>query len=205
MMGKMLSLVLCATVLAGCGAKSEGVDRRWATDKKSVAPETGIDAMNDVDRFFYAHSFTTIASVPYGRCWPESLFKILSAGMEIRSGGRFVRFSVPKRRFKQNEGYAEWMRVKTVVIERATRRVVSVEGRAGPFADDAAVQAYLDSEVRPELNGSIVVLRDESSNADGEMRFVCASKHGGNYMLRIALREESPTSLWFDVVASAAE
>ena len=144
-MGKMLSLVLCATVLAGCGAKSEGVDRRWATDKKSVAPETGIDAMNDVDRFFYAHSFTTIASVPYGRCWPESLFKILSAGMEIRSGGRFVRFSVPKRRFKQNEGYAEWMRVKTVVIERATRRVVSVEGRAGPFADDAAVQAYLDS------------------------------------------------------------
>ena len=97
------------------------------------------------------------------------------------------------------------MRVKTVVIERATRRVVSVGGRAGPFADDAAVQAYLDSEVRPELNGSIVVLRDESSNADGEMRFVCASKHGGNYMLRIALREESPTSLWFDVVALAAE
>ena len=97
MMGKMLSLVLCATVLAGCGAKSEGVDRRWATDKKSVAPETGIDAMNDVDRFFYAHSFTTIASVPYGRCWPESLrfFRLewrfdptgVSSGSPFRRGG----------------------------------------------------------------------------------------------------------------------
>ena len=161
--------------------------------------------MNDVDRFFYAHSFTTIATVPYGRCWPESLFKILSAGIKHRPEGRFARFAVPKRRFKQNEGYAEWLRVKAVVVERATRRVVSAEGRAGPFASDAALQAYLDSEVRTELNSSIVVVKDETAGADGEMRFVCASKHGGNYTLRIILREESPTSLWLDVVATARD
>ncbi len=95
-------------------------------------------------RIVYAHSFTTIATVPYGRCWPESLFKILSAGIKHRPEGRFARFAVPKRRFKQNEGYAEWLRVKAVVVERATRRVVSAEGSAGPFASDAALQAYLD-------------------------------------------------------------
>ena len=52
-------------------------------------------------------------------------------------------------------------------------------GPAEPFASDAALQAYLDSEVRAELNSSIVVVKDETAGADGEMRFVCASKHGG--------------------------
>ena len=202
-MGRVLLLALLAALLAGCGARDEKADRRAAADGAPVSTKTGIDAMSDVDRFFYAHSFTTIASVPYGCCWPESLFKILSAGIKHRPEGRFARFAVPKRRFKQNEGYAEWLRVKAVVVERATRRVVSAEGRAGPFASDAALQAYLDSEVRTELNSSIVVVKDETAGADGEMRFVCASKHGGNYTLRITLREESPTSLWLDVVATA--
>ena len=205
MIGKMLALVLIAAVLAGCGARDEKADRRAAADGAPVSTKTGIDAMSDVDRFFYAHSFTTIASVPYGRCWPESLFKILSAGNKHRPDGRFARFAVPKRRFKQNEGYPEWLRVKSVVVERDTRRVVAAKGCAGPFADDAAVQAYLDSEIRPDLNSHIVVVKNESSNADGEMRFVCASKHGGNYTLRIILREESPTSLWLDVVATARD
>ncbi len=199
----MLLLALLAALLAGCGARDEKADRRAAADGAPVSTKTGIDAMNDVDRFFYAHSFTTIATVPYGRCWPESLFKILSAGIKHRPEGRFARFAVPKMRFKQNDGYAEWLRVKAVVVERATRRVVSAEGRAGPFASDAALQAYLDSEVRTELNSSIVVVKDETAGADGEMRFVCASKHGGSYTLRIILREESPTSLWLDVVAMA--
>ena len=109
-------------------------------------------------------------------------------------------FSAPKR-FKQNEGYPEWLRVKSVVVERDTRRVVAVKGCAGPFADDAAVQAYLDSEIRPDLNSHIVVVKNESSNADGEMRFVCTSKYGGNYTLRISLREDSAHALWIDVSA----
>ena len=87
--------------------------------------------MNDADKVFYAASFTTIASVPYGQCWPESLFKILSAGSESGSGRRLVMFSAPKR-FKQNEGYPEWLRVKSVVVERDTRRVVAAKGCAGP-------------------------------------------------------------------------
>ena len=161
--------------------------------------------MNDVDRFFYAHSFTTIATVPYGRCWPESLFKILSAGNKHRPEGRFARFAVPKRRFKQNAGYSEWLRVKSVVVEHDTRRVVAAKGCAGPFADDAAIQAYLDSEVRSDLNSHIFVVKNDSSSADGEMRFVCASKHGGSYTLRIILREESPISFWLDVVATARD
>ena len=204
-MGRMLALALSVAVVAGCGARDEKTDRRAAADGAPVSTKTGIDAMSDVDRFFYAHSFTTIATVPYGRCWPESLFKILSAGNKHRPDGRFARFAVPKRRFKQNEGYPEWLRVKSVVVERDTRRVVAAKGCAGPFADDAAVQAYLDSEIRPDLNSHIVVVKNESSNADGEMRFVCASKHGGNYTLRIILREESPTSLWLDVVATARD
>ena len=31
------------------------------------------------------------------------------------------------------------------------------------------------------------------------------TKYGGNYTLRIILREESPTALWLDVVATAGE
>ena len=31
------------------------------------------------------------------------------------------------------------------------------------------------------------------------------AEYGGNYTLRIILREESPTALWLDVVATAGE
>ena len=111
-------------------------------------------------------------------------------------------FNAPKR-FKQNEGYSEWLRVKSVVVERDTRRVVAAKGCAGPFADDAAIQAYLDSEIRTDLNSQIVVVKDESSSANGEMRFACASKYGGNYTLRITIRKDPSGALWLDAFASA--
>ena len=85
-MGRVLVLALSAAVLVGCGAKDEKADRRAAADGAPASPKTGIDEMNDVDRFFYAHSFTTIATVPYGRCWPESLFKILRPFANNRGG-----------------------------------------------------------------------------------------------------------------------
>ena len=78
--------------------------------------------------------------------------------------------------------------------------MVAAKGCAGPFADDAAVQAYLDSEVRPELNSSITVVRNDTEGASGEMRFICESKHGGFYTLRISLRE-SNGKLWLESVA----
>ena len=152
----LFCLAAFAVVLVGCGEKGAAV-----ADK----PKSGIDAMTDADKVFYASSFTTLGTVPYGRCWPESLFNILCAGREAGDGARLVMFNAPKR-FKQNEGYSEWLRVKSVVVERATRRVVAAKGCAGPFADDAAVQAYLDSEVRPDLNSQIVVVKNESSNDD---------------------------------------
>ena len=190
--GRLLAL-LAVAVFAGCGENGGGaavVER----------PKSGIDAMTDADKVFYTSSFTTLGTVPYGRCWPESLFSILCAGRETGEGARLVMFNAPKR-FKQNEGYSEWLRVKSVVVERDTRRVVAAKGCAGPFADDAAIQAYLDSEVRSDLNSHIFVVKNESSSADGEMRFVCASKYGGNYTLRISLREDSARALWIDVAA----
>ena len=81
--------------------------------------------------------------------------------------------------------------------------MVAAKGCAGPFADDAAVQAYLDSEVRPELNSSIVVVRNDTEGVGGEMRFLCASKYGGNYTLRITIRKDPSGALWLDVTASA--
>ena len=189
----IVAAAVIAAVVAGCGENGGSA----AVAEK---PKSGIAAMTYEDKVFYASSFTTLGTVPYGQCWPESLFKILSAGSESGSGRRLVMFSAPKR-FKQNEGYPEWLRVKSVVVERDTRRVVAAKGCAGPFADDAAVQAYLDSEIRPDLNSHIVVVKNESSSADGEMRFVCASKYGGNYTLRISLREDSAHALWIDVAA----
>lgn len=189
-------MVVCvaafAAVLVGCGEKGAAVADR---------PKSGIDAMTVADKVYYAASFTTLGTVPYGQCWPESLFKILCAGRETGEGARLVMFNAPKR-FKQNEGYSEWLRVKSVVVERATHRVVAAKGCAGPFADDAAVQAYLDSEVRPDLNSQIVVVKNESSNANGEMRFVCASKYGGDYTLRIVIRKDPSGTLWLDASAS---
>lgn len=189
-------MVVCvaafAAVLVGCGEKGAAVADR---------PKSVFDTMTDADKVFYASSFTTLGTVPYGRCWPESLFKILCAGREAGDGARLVMFNAPKR-FKQNEGYSEWLRVKSVVVDRETRRVVAAKGCAGPFADDAAIQTYLDSEVRPDLNSQIVVVKNESSNANGEMRFVCTSKYGGDYTLRIVIRKDPSGTLWLDASAS---
>ena len=196
-MKNTLMLVAClaafAAVLVGCGEKGAAVADR---------PKSGIDAMTVADKVYYAASFTTLGTVPYGQCWPETLFKILCAGRNTGGDTRLVMFNAPKR-FKQNEGYSEWLRVKSVVVDRETRRVVAAKGCAGPFADDAAIQAYLDSEVRPDLNGQIVVVEDKSSNANGEMRFVCESKYGGTYTLRITLRKVPSGTLWLDASASA--
>ena len=189
---RVLALFVSAGV-AGCGEKGD------APANTTVA--RGIAAMTDEDKVFYASSFTTIGTVPYGRSWPESLLKILSDGREIEPSRRLVMFNAPKR-FKQNEGYSEWMRVKSVVVEHNTRRVVAAKGRVGPFPNETAVQAYLDSEVRSDLNSQIVVVRDDSSNADGEMRFVCTSRYGDNYTLRIVLREDSSRAFWLDILAS---
>ena len=190
-----LLALLAVAVFAGCGENggSAAVAER---------PKSGIDAMTDADKVFYASSFTTLGTVPYGRCWPESLFRILCAGRETGEGARLVMFNAPKR-FKQNEGYSEWLRVKSVVVERDTRRVVAAKGCAGPFTDDAAIQAYLDSEVRSDLNSHIFVVKNESSSANGEMRFVCASKYGSNYTLRITIRKDPSGALWPDASASA--
>ena len=57
--------------------------------------------------------------------------------------------------------------------------------------------------MRPDLNGQIVVVEDKSSNANGEMRFVCESKYGGTYTLRITLRKAPSGTLWLDASASA--
>ena len=191
---KRLAVAICAAALfAGCGEKGGGAA---AADK----PKSGIAAMTDEDRAFYASSFTTLATVPYGRCWPESLVSILGAGRKLGGEIRFVEFAAPKR-FKQNEGFPEWMRVKSVVVERKTRRVVSAKGRAGPFDDDAAVQAYLDSEVRPDLNSQFLVEKVESPAAKGEMRFSCSSKYCESFTLRIVLREAADGKLWLDAIA----
>ena len=190
-----LLALLAVAVLAGRGENGGGA-------AVAERPKSGIDAMTDADKVFYASSFTTLGTVPYGRCWPESLFSILCAGRKTGEGARLVMFNAPKR-FKQNEGYSEWLRVKSVVVERDTRRVVAAKGCAGPFTDDAAIQAYLDSEVRSDLNSHIFVVKNESSNANGEMRFVCASKYGGNYTLRITIRKDPSGALWLDTSASA--
>ena len=186
--------LLAAAVFAGCGEK----DGAAVADR----PKYGIDAMTDADKVFYASSFTTLGTVPYGRCWPESLFNILCAGREAGDGARLVMFNAPKR-FKQNEGYSEWLRVKSVVVERATRRVVAAKGCAGPFADDAAVQAYLDSEVRPDLNSQFFVDKVESSDVKGEMRFACSSKYCESFTLRITLRTAPDGKLWLDAIAES--
>ena len=47
------------------------------------------------------------------------------------------------------------------------------------------------------------VVKNESSNANGEMRFACASKYGGNYTLRITIRKDPSGTLWLDASASA--
>ncbi len=158
--------------------------------------QSPLASMSKADKAFYGASFTTLATVPYGKCWPKSLYDILARGRKPREGTEFIRFAAPKK-FRQNANYSEWMRVKAVTIEIATRRVVSAEGCVGPFKDDAAVQAYLDSTIRSDLNGQFFVV-ETPPTPKGEFRFVCESKYAGRFTIRIVLREDAH-GLWFDV------
>ena len=177
--GRLLVL-LAVAVFAGCGEK----DGAAVADR----PKSVFDAMTDEDRAFYANSFTTLGTVPYGRCMPESLVSILGAGRDPNAGSRFLEFVAPKR-FKQNEGYSEWMRVKSVMIERKTRRVVAARGKTVSFKDEDAAQSYLDAEVRSGLNGQLFVEAAELSQEGDEWRFSCGSKYGGAFRLRVCLRK----------------
>ena len=75
----------------------------------------------------------------------------------------------------------------------------------GEKGDVAAVQSYFNAEIRPDLNGQIFVVKNETKEEDGEMRFVCESKYGGNYTLTISVREDSSRSLWIDTLATSAD
>lgn len=171
----------------------------------AVKPATGIKAMTEADRIFYTTSFTTLATVPYGRCWPTNLYKIVLGGRKVQDSARFISIKTPKAGFKQNEGYSEWLRVKTLILERGSLRILSAKASVGPFASDDAMQSYLCTEVRPDLNGQMFVIKNETSPTNTVMRFVCKSKWGGNYVLQIIPRVESPTAIMLDAVGSVME
>lgn len=195
---KMTTVVaLAAAMVLACVVKAES----QSTEK----PRAGIDAMTEKDRVFYVTSFTTLVTVPYGRCWPTNLFNMVLAGRKVQDGARFVSFNTPKQGCKQNEGYSEWLRVKTITLERDTLRVLSASGSVGPFGSEDAVQSYLNTEVRPDLNGQVYIVKDETCPTNGVMSFVCESKWGDNYNLRISFHEDSPDAIWMDVLGSLAE
>ena len=198
MLGVMLVLFCLYAKLFGVGTHYRQVRRKNADGQMVSTQQLVFDAMTDADKVFYASSFTTLGTVPYGRCWPESLFNILCAGREAGDGARLVMFNAPKR-FKQNEGYSEWLRVKSVIVDTKTRKVIGTRGRVGPFKDVEAVNSYLVSEVRPDLNSQVFIVRNETEDAGKVMRFVCESKYGTNYSIQIKLREESATEFWIDV------
>ena len=50
--------------------------------------------------------------------------------------------------------------------------------------------------------GRLLALHDDSSGDNGEMRFVCASKYGGDYTLRITIRKDPSGALLLDASAS---
>lgn len=202
----MLGVML---VLFGLYAKEVGiktiyrgkrVDGQCVSTKPQSKPQSPFDMMTDEDKTYYAYTFTTIGTVPFGKSWPENLYKILSAGHDTGNADK-VMFNAPEG-FKQNEAFSEWLRIKSVIIDTKTRSVIGTRGGVGPFKDVDAVNAYLNSEVRPDLNSQIFIVKNETKDAAKEMRFVCESKYGTNYVIQIKLREESPTSFWIDVETS---
>ena len=110
----------------------------------------------------------------------------LPSGRETGEGARLVMFNAPKR-FKQNEGYSEWLRVKSVVVERETRRVVAARGKEVSFKDEDAAQSYLDAEVRSDINSQLCVEAADLSKEGDEWRFSCVSKDGGAFRLRVRM------------------
>ena len=181
-------------------AQNTDAQRVSAQPKPQSNPQSPFDAMTDEDKAYYAYSFTTIGTVPYGRCWPENLYKILLAGRDSGNAPKLM-FNAPQG-FKQNEGFPEWQRVKSIIIAKESRSILGTKGGAGPFKSLEDLNAYLNSEVRPDLNSDIFIISNDTKKAGGEMRFVCESKYGTNYVIQIKLREESPTSFWIDVETS---
>ena len=205
-----LVVLLSAAVLVGCGEKKEASapvpttnsEQKAASAAVAEKPKFGIAAMSDEDKVYFAHSFTTLGTVPYGKIMPESLFKNLLCGQKLQEGQRFVSFEAPKG-MKQNAYYSEWLRVKGLVVEVPTRRIVGARGRAGPFAGKAAVQAYLDTEIRPGLNSHIYVTKIAEPDADEALRVLCESNFRTEYSLSIALTEVTTNEFWIDTVAIA--
>ena len=213
MLGVMLVLFCLYAKLFGVGTHYRQVRRKNADGqmvstqqlkpqpkpqpKQQPKSQSPFEAMTDEDKAFYAYTFTTIGTVPFGKCWPENLYKILSAGRDTGNADK-VMFNAPDG-FKQNEGYSEWLRVKSVIVDTKTRKVIGTRGRVGPFKDVEAVNSYLVSEVRPDLNSQVFIVRNETEDAGKVMRFVCESKYGTNYSIQIKLREESATEFWIDV------
>ena len=87
---------ISAAVLVGCGEKKE------ASAPVAEKPKFGIAAMTDEDKVYFAHSFTTLGTVPYGKIMPESLFKNLLCGQKLQEGQQFVAFGAPEKGMKQN-------------------------------------------------------------------------------------------------------
>ena len=191
-----LVVLLSAAVLVGCG------EQKAAPASFTEKPKFGIAAMTDEDKVYFAHSFTTLGTVPYGKIMPESLFNNLLCGQKLQEGQRFVSFEAPKKGMKQNAHYPEWMRIKGLVVEVPTRRIVGARGCAGPFANEAAVQSYFNAEIRPDLNGQICMVEVQKQE-EGEMfRVLCESKFGSKYSLGITLTEVAPGEFWIDAAAT---
>ena len=204
-----LVVLLSAAVLVGCGEKKEksaavpaaNSEQKAAPAPVAEKPKFGIAAMTDEDKVYFAHSFTTLGTVPYGKIMPESLFKNLLCGQKLQEGQRFVSFEAPKG-MKQNAYYSEWLRVKGLVVEVPTRRIVGARGCAGPFAGEDAVQSYFNAEIRPDLNGQICMVEVQKQE-EGEMfRVLCESKFGSKYSLGITLTEVAPGEFWIDAAAT---
>ena len=205
-----LVVLLSAAVLVGCGEKKEksaavpaaNSEQKAAPAPVAEKPKFGIAAMTDEDKVYFAHSFTTLGTVPYGKIMPESLFKNLLCGQKLQEGQRFVSFEAPKKGMKQNAYYSEWLRVKGLVVEVPTRRIVGARGRAGPFANEAAVQSYLDSEIRPNLNGQLYVTKVVETDDGEAIEVLCESNFRTEYSLRITLDPVSTNEFWIDALTT---
>ena len=187
---------ISAAVLVGCG------EQKAAPASVAERPKFGIAAMSDEDKAYFAFSFTTLGTVPYGKIMPESLFNNLLCGQKLQEGQQFVAFGAPEKGMKQNAKYPEWLRVKKLMVEVPTRRIVGARGCAGPFANEAAVQSYLDSEIRPNLNGQLYVTKVVETDDGEAIEVLCESNFRTEYSLRISLDPVSTNEFWIDALTT---
>lgn len=83
-----LVVLFSAAVLVGCREKKEASapvpaansEQKAAPAPVAEKPKFGIAAMTDEEKVYFAHSFTTLGTVPYGKIMPESLFNNLLCG-----------------------------------------------------------------------------------------------------------------------------